>query len=395
MSIGLVLAGGGARGAYEAGVLAELLPWLEDRGRRPSVLVGTSVGGLTAAFLASVAHLPAREAAAALLDRWEAVTERRVIRPIAGWQTSRTAVRYLAEVAGLPGVRLEALLDPSPLRETIAAWLDWDAVRANIASGAVDALAVVATSARTERAVVFVEGRETLPDATLVDYLPGPLADEHVLASAAIPVAFPAVDVPGHGWFLDGGTRLNAPIKPAIDLGAERVAVVATHAPFRPGDPAEEPSTDPPDFAEGALELIQATLVDPLIQDMRTLGKINVLAERLGEAAEPYRVVPYLFAGPRVPNRLGGVVAEVHDESFSGVDGALRSLDVALLTRLLGGASPAHAELLSYLLFRPEFVVAAIEAGRDDARALLGADDPWRTAPIDGDRDRPVSRRPR
>ena len=90
MTVGLVLAGGGARGAYEAGVLVELLPWLEERGERPTVLVGTSVGALTAAFLASVAHLPAREAAdQRRLARWGAVTQERVIRPIRG--TSRRA----------------------------------------------------------------------------------------------------------------------------------------------------------------------------------------------------------------------------------------------------------------------------------------------------------------
>jgi NTE family protein len=204
---------------------------------------------------------------------------------------------------------------------------------------------------------VFVEGRDQdhLPRATLVDYVAGPLGAEHVLASAAIPVAFPAVSVERPnlpvGWYYDGGTRLNTPIKPALDLGVDRVVVVATHAPHRRQEP-EAKAQPPPDFADGAFELVQATLVDPLIQDLRTLGKINVLADRLGAyEATPYRTVPYLFAGPNVTGRLGRVVSEVFSRHFAGAAGALRSPDVRLLTRLLGGSSPAHAELLSYLFF--------------------------------------------
>jgi NTE family protein len=387
MTVGLVLAGGGSRGAYEAGILAELLPWLEDRGERPTVLVGTSVGGLGAAYLASVAHRPAREAADGLVELWGRVTQDRVIRPILAHQSPRTVLRYLADVAGVPGVRLESLLDATPLRRTVRDWLDWDPVHANVRDGRLDALAVVATSVRTERAAVFYEAGHAAehPDATLVDYVRTELDDEHVLASAAIPVVFRAVPVRGQGWMFDGGTRLNTPIKPALDLGVDRVVVVATHAPVRPeGGPPHAP--DPgraPDFADGALELVQATLVDPLIQDLRTLGKVNLLAQRLGaEDAAPFRTVPYLFAGPTEPGRLGRIVSRVFDEHFDGPLQRLRHADVALLSRLLGGSSPAHAELLSYLLFQPEFTAAAIAAGREDARALLAAGDPWQTGPV-------------
>ena len=393
MTVGLVLAGGGARGAYEAGVLAELLPWLEDRGERPTVIVGTSVGALTAAFLASVAHLPAREAVEQLVARWGAVTQERVIKPIVRVQTPWTLVRYLAELAGMPGMRLEALLDASPLRDTVRDWLDWEPVDENLGAGHVDALAVVSTSARTERAVVFVQARDDtpVPEATLVDYVFEPLGDEHVLASAAIPVFFSSVRVGPESdpaWFFDGGTRLNAPIKPALDLGVDRVVVVATHAPFRPDDEEEQTGDEPasPDFADGMLELVQAALVDPLIQDLRNLGKINLLAERLGpERARPYRTVPYLFAGPRDVGRLGRVVSEVHAEHFAGPLGGLRAPDVTVMTRLLGGTSPAHAELLSYLFFQPEFIGRAIAAGRQDAREVIASGDPWRTGPIGAD----------
>ena len=93
--------------------------------------------------------------------------------------------------------------------------------------------------------------------------------------------------------------------------------------------------------------------------------------------------MPYLFAGPRDLGRLGRVVAEVHARHFAGPVRSVRAPDVTLLTRLLGGTSPAHAELLSYLSFQPQFVSEAIAAGRQDARELLASGDPWRTGPIE------------
>ncbi len=129
-----------------------------------------------------------------------------------------------------------------------------------------------------------------------------------------------------------------------------------------------------PDFAVGALELLQATLVDPLIEDLRTLGKINQLVGKANRRAG-YRKVPFLFAGPSQMARLGRLVRDAHDD--------LASLDVAVLSRLLGGGSPSHDELLSYLLFQPAFIARAIDAGRADARAHLAAegDEAWRLSP--------------
>src|SRR4029453_1697973 len=100
--VGLVLAGGGARGAYEAGVMAELLPELERRDQRPDVIVGTSVGAINAAYLASVAHLGADEAAAGFVERWEDLSPGRVIRPIVGLQTTLAGLRYLGDVLAFP-----------------------------------------------------------------------------------------------------------------------------------------------------------------------------------------------------------------------------------------------------------------------------------------------------
>src|ERR671934_3072183 len=118
--VGLVLAGGGARGAYEMGALSVLLPVLEERGERPRVIVGTSVGALNAAFLAATAQLPAKEAVEDGVRAWTQIRFEQVLDHLGSPGALRRLVRYVGQFLGLPGARLEALLDPTPLRATLA-----------------------------------------------------------------------------------------------------------------------------------------------------------------------------------------------------------------------------------------------------------------------------------
>ena len=113
--IALVLAGGGARGAYEAGALSVLLPFLEERGERPTVVVGTSVGALTAAFVAGTAHKPARAATAEAIERWTAGEKGDVLGPVVLKQVPLTAARAVGSLVPGLGTTLLSLLDPQPL----------------------------------------------------------------------------------------------------------------------------------------------------------------------------------------------------------------------------------------------------------------------------------------
>lgn len=385
--IGLVVSGGGARGAYEAGVLSVLLPELERRGERPTLLVGTSVGAINASYLAGSAHLDAERATAGGVERWTEVTKGRVIRPILLRQAPLTALRYAGEILSLPGVRVPSLLDPKPLERNLSRWIDWRRVRANVASGAVDALAVVATAARSGRTVVFVDGSHDrgLHRSHVLDYVETRIEAEHVRASAAIPILFPPVRVEtppeARGWYVDGGTRLNTPIKPALDLGADRLVVVGTEAPIEPSSEAGRHDCQPPDFGDSALHLLQGTLVDPLAEDVRMLGNVNLFFAD-GDAAPAaaryraargklrYRKVPYVFVSPVRRGAIGELAMDVFRARYGGWR-ALRSPDLRLLSGLLGGESPTHGELLSYLLFDREFMEELVAMGRRDARECL------------------------
>jgi NTE family protein len=287
-----------------------------------------------------------------------------------------------------------------------------------VRAGSVGAVASVATAARTGRTVVFVESRtkRSLHRSHVIDYVSSRLTHEHVRASAAIPILFPPVRVnkpaEARGWYFDGGTRLNTPIKPALDLGVDRLVVVGMDAVDDPPlEPGRHEAVEPPDFGDGALHVLQGMLVDPLVEDMRILGNINMFfADRNGSTKErrettnrratdaateryraargkkPYRSIPYIFIAPEKRGAIGRLAREVFNDRYGGWKG-LRSVDFPLLNRLLGGESPQHGELLSYLFFDQVFIEELIRMGARDARRWLradpGPDDPWQIEPLD------------
>jgi NTE family protein len=412
-----VLSGGGARGAYEAGVMSVLMPALEARRENPNIFIGTSVGSINAAYFASSRHLPSHEAAEGGLERWRQVTKGRVVRPILLRQAPLTFHKYAGEILSFPGVRLPSLLDPRPLERNLKDWIDWNAVHENVAADVVQVLASVATGARTGRTVVFLEGHgeRVRHKSHAIDYVETRLDDQHVRASAAIPILFPPVRVEhppdARGWYFDGGTRLNTPIKPALDLGAERLIVIATDSVAEPTKRPGRHESAPPDFGDGALHVLQGMLVDPVVEDMRILGNINMFfAEKNGRRTNrrdaegrrsldasarkyreargkpPYRCIPYIFIAPERRGAIGRVARDVLADRYGGVKG-LRSPDFPLLNRLIGGDSPTHGELLSYLFFDHEFIEELIRMGQRDARRWLrsapGPDDPWQIEPLD------------
>jgi NTE family protein len=374
--VGLVLAGGGARGAYELGALSVLLPVLEESGQRPRVIVGTSVGALNAAYLAASAHLPASQVAEAGERIWSTTRFEQVLKPVVALGTLRRLGGYLAQFLGVSGARLWSLLDPAPLRATLEELIPFDQLDRNVGGGSLADAAVVATSAATSRSVVFHAGGGPHPrdDKRGIDYVRARLTEEHVRASAAIPFAFPAVHVsspePARGWYFDGGTRVNTPIKPALTLGAKRVVVVALNS-LAPG-PESLASEDRPDALEGMSQFLQAVLVDPLVQDVQTLAAVN---QQVRTGAAEKDEIPYVVVAPQERDAIGRLAQEVFNRRYGRLSDLLRARSLALLGRAVGGgADPAHGELLSYLFFDPEFAEALMELGREDARRWLDSD---------------------
>jgi NTE family protein len=383
MSVALVLSGGGARGAYEMGALSVLLPELERRGERPTVLVGTSVGAFNCAYLAARAHVPAQRLVQEALPLWLSLRHRDVLAPIISAGALRRSGSYLRQLLGLGGPRLDSLLDPEPLPRTLAAMISFADIRDNVCAGRAT-VAVTATSAYSGRTAVFHAGGSP-PEADPVReivYVETELSPDHVRASGAIPVIFPSVHVRrperARGWYFDGGTRLNTPIKPALALGAERVVVIGLNS-IAPAPDDRLASERRPNLFEGAAQVAQALLADRLVEDVRELAEENL-------PGHEERRIPYIFIGPRGRESIGELATEVYRARYSGLRGLLRDRDLALLGRIVaGGDSALNGELLSALFFAPELLRGLVELGKADAAAWLSDEHEeglWQVGPL-------------
>jgi NTE family protein len=379
----IVLAGGGARGAYEVGALSVLLPVLEERGERPTIVVGTSVGAFNAAFFAAHADRPAADAARDGIAWWSDLRWRDVLAPLTSPRGVLRSLRYVGRLLWVKQPRIDALLQPDPLPATLERIVAFDRLSANIDDGSVRAAAVTTTSALTSRTVIFHAGagRPERDAVRGIDYVPTSIEPDHVLASGAIPGLFPARHIgspaSARGWYFDGGTRLNVPIKPALELGADRVVVIGLNSIARPPGGALA-SEARPDVFEGAAQILQSLLVDPLEQDVRELAEENL-------PGHEGRKVPYIFITPRERHGIGEVASRIWRERYSGLRGFARDRDLNVFGRFTAAGNGAvHGELMSFLFFAPEFAKALIEIGQADARAWLAQthdDGPWRLGP--------------
>ncbi|MCK9250058.1 MAG: patatin-like phospholipase family protein [Solirubrobacteraceae bacterium] len=386
--VAIVLPGGGARGAYEVGALSVLLPELERRGEMPTIFCGTSVGAINATYLASAAHQSAAEQVEHGLAEWRSLRKSDVIRNVIGPGLPRTLMRFVGDALELPGVRLAALMDPRPLRNTLRRMIDWEQLSLNAREGAFDALCVVATSLARSGPVAFVQGGATMPVSQPADALQYVRVDEmdpqHVRASAAIPMLFAPVrvDHPAEfaDYYVDGATRLNTPLAPALSLGADRVVVIG----FEPlGRRAHEPDRRPmrvPRIADVLSNIVDGLLVDQINDDLHQLFTVNAMIAARGRTARAsrtvrsdrgrpaYRTVEYALVSPRRRGELGELAEEVLDRRYSGWRGVLNP-DFPVMSRLLGaGRARSRGELLSFLLFDDLYFDLLIEAGQRDAQ---------------------------
>jgi NTE family protein len=382
--IALVLAGGGARGAYEAGALAALAPALDAHGESLDIIVGTSIGALNGAFFAARADEPLEMTATAALEMWRELRWEDALRPLVSPAELGRLLSAGAMLAGLPGGGLAGLLDPSPLRSTLQRLVSFERIACNVEDGTLTAAAVVATAYHTTRSVVFHHGGPELGLDPLraIDYFATTISPEHVLASAAIPGAFPAIEIrqppDATGWYGDGGVRLNAPLSPALALGADRVVVIGLNSSVTHAGASARP-----DALDGVAQLLQVVLADQLAEDVATLGAVNETlaptvsapsAAKAGKRRGHHRTIPYIFVAPSDRLEIGRLAREIYKRRYASIVGFARDSNVALLGRIVNAErSPIHGELLSYLFLAREFIDELIALGRRDAESWLDA----------------------
>jgi NTE family protein len=396
----LVLSGGGARGAYEAGVLAHVfecvLPRLGSQNAF-DVASGTSVGAVHAAFTAGTSHLPGGERARQLVDTWLSMEIDQVFR-LRARDLLGIPLRLLGyhkrwrRVAGTVG----GLVDLAPLEVLVERSVPWGALHENLRGPRPQVLCISCTEVGSGRVTVFMEG--PLTDTAPWRHDPNAFAIEtelsvrHVRASAAIPFLFPAVRI-GDRHYVDGGLRMNTPLSPALRLRADRILVVALK--HRPEPAVEKPFPDEvitqPAFLLG--KVLDALTLDQLEYELHRIGLINAMiergtsvygedfADRINVAVREqrgvgFRVVRTLAIRPS--EDIGRLAAHCHRETGGAL--ALGWLGDLLARVASHGVPRDEADLLSYLYFDRRFTQQLVEMGREDARrheddilALLGS----------------------
>ncbi|MGH7555802.1 MAG: patatin-like phospholipase family protein, partial [Longimicrobiales bacterium] len=231
--LGFVLTGGGARGAYQVGVLS----WIAERypDLHVPIVTGVSAGAVNAAKIAAH-HGTFRQAVEELTSLWNELTPDKIFRVDPGTlfgTAMRWGLRLMSGGGALSHQNTRGFLDTQPLRELLEEVLvpvDGKIVGIdyNLSRGWLKALAIIATSYSTGQTFAFIQGRnvKTWSRPQRVTVMTD-ITVEHVMASAALPIFFPAVRL-DNMWFGDGGIRLTAPLSPALHLGANRILAIST-----------------------------------------------------------------------------------------------------------------------------------------------------------------------
>jgi len=363
---GIVLTGGGARAAYQVGVLRGIARRLPKT--KLDIITGVSAGAINAIYLAS--H---RGELSVMLDElaevWSSLHVRDILR-IESRPLLQNALAWGAKLASGgwgTGHNVRGLVDTTPLRELLERLYPENengeiaGLAENIERCEPRAVAVTTLDYNTGRTVTWTAGCDIETwERPLRKSIIAKLTIDHVMASAALPILFPAVQLGKH-WHGDGGIRLSAPLSPALQLGATRLLAISTHYAKTLSEADEPQVVGYPPPAQILGQLVNAIFLDVIDEDSVRLQRSNEFLRDLPpEQRHGYRVVD--FAVIRPSEDLGKIAAEYEGQlprSFR------------YLTRGLGTRETADADFLSLLMFVPEYLQRLIAIGERDANAKI------------------------
>lgn len=363
--VALVLTGGGARSAYQIGVLRALTQLL-PRARNPfQVIVGTSAGAVAASVLAAQAHVW-RQGVAGLERVWSNFRTDQVFY-VDGPHMARSAVHWILALlsSGLVLSPPRSLLDTSPLRALLGGEADCSGIRRSIVRGHLRACALCATSYLSGQSVAFFDGLGQVPEWSRVQHMGRrtELTLEHIMASVAIPLLFAPIKIGGE-YFGDGSMRQLNPLSPAIHLGADRLLIIGVSAQQGPGTDVRR-SASMPTPGEVFGFMLDTLFTDQIYGDLEHIDRINQLVRAAPQTRAVRHIHTLMLAPSADPN-------EIASQYVAQMPRGLRAL-----LRVLGGRPEVSGdELTSYLMFEAPYTRALIDLGYRDAmqaRAALTA----------------------
>jgi NTE family protein len=406
-----VLSGGGSRGAYEAGIIHYLRTDLAKRvGRHVpiDIVTGTSVGAINAAFMAATMTDPALQAEQ-IVAAWRALRIEELISLKPGDILRAARLMLGGDLPPPPpgSYRYGGLLDTSGLERFVLRVIPWRGIERSLRSRAVRALSVSATHVGTGHTVVFLSCADPVPREwsrdPFVRHRAARIGPRHVLASAAIPMLFPAVKL-GDDYYTDGGLRQNTPMSPAIRLGADRMLLVSLRhiEESQPKEIQRENQMAFPKPLYLAGKALNALLLDHTEYDLARMQRINLILEAgeksfgpqfeammnqelVGLRGAPLRRIQAVHIRPS--EDIGRLAAEFVSAGRMRVSGMVAR---RLIQRLAAGEARHESDLLSYLLFDGDFASELIELGRHDAAKK--ADELATLFDVEGSETEPIGR---
>lgn len=359
--LAIALGGGGARAAYQVGVLkgiADRFPNLKT-----PLLTGVSAGAINVAHLAN--HTGSfQHKCQELSDLWRNLTFENVFTVEPFKLVSRIMRVGLRLTIGLPpGVpRAHGMVDTSPLRTFLRQGLGTEdgvlpGIAQNLANDELAAVAITALNYRTGETITFVQGKQIDGwERPLRKSVHAPLTVEHVMASAALPLLFPAVEI-NDAWYGDGGIRQVAPLSPAIHLGADRLLVLSTHYDVPRNGPALDKIAGPPSPAVVLGALYNAVFLDQLDQDVLQMERINDLI-RFTDATHRngFRDVKTTVIRPHTDI---GAIANRYERKLPKT--------FRYFMRRFGSDETKQQDFISTVMFHPDFLAELLELGEHDA----------------------------
>jgi NTE family protein len=361
--LGLVLTGGGARAAYQVGVLKAIAEFLPRGAHNPfPIICGTSAGALNAAALAVNAH-HFRKGVQYLVNIWKNFQIDDIYRSdVLGVfnNTARWLAGLLLNSLGIHRLNKVSLLDNSPLGELLDEVLPCEKIQDSIDAGLLHALSITASGYGSGQSVTFYQGVSTIQPWTRARRVgvPTQIENSHLLASAAIPFFFQAVRI-HREYFGDGSMRQIAPISSALHLGATRVLVIGTNS----GDHTQrEQIEEYPSLAQIAGHALNSIFLDSMELDLERIQRINHTLSFIPEELRTQTHLRHVDVLVISPSQAIEKIAERYIHRLPWTIRLLLSMTGAV--RRGGGAN-----LVSYLLSEKYFCRALINMGYQDALA--------------------------